>query len=1142
MHDDSRLHSARPGVIYLAACVSLATGLCCGAAPLLTVPRVREAPRIDGVLNDPAWTESSVAAGFTRLGEAAPAQEPTTFRAVYDGKRLYLAVVCAESALIPAEQRAEQMRITKRARDGNVFADDVIEVFIAPRGDRPYVHLAVSAAGSIYDARNRDARWNLDWQAAVRLGNGQWTVEIAVPLERILGRLPRAWEKIGFNVAREEKPRSELSSWAPLDRGFHEPERFGALVFAGGPAPVVSLGNPSETATEWSVPVRVRASTAGQVRFEAATGKTVLGSVTLDVAAGKTATGRLTAHPGAAQNLTVEARAAGRVVFRSPPVPLAAAGAVTYVAEFAITRGRLTLFLDGRAMPRSGNGKRLRTTLRLDRGVHLIVLACEGPGKVSGQLRSGDFVLRLGRYWRAVNRSGPAPSDPMKAASWPPTRGLAVSEAGAMFARAVAVGGPSKTPLTPQCSLAEFPQGTPELMYPTLDPPALDLPGFYEAVVDMPIGFTFLGADGRAGQQFDDILINRQSNGIQVRLRTAVLGHSGFEISSRFSDASNTTTAYVPTVFFGGTHDWAERKGQVRVPGGSVGLRPLFIKWQKRGAVGECWIDDVEVRIAGSGRVLFRRTFEEPDWRNKPHVVETAGGGHAARIIGLENNVRRQQALWLADDPIPVEPGMLLEIRCRAKCRGVRNKGVPIRAALVCRSDAAPGSEGRGRIWYRAANGFLVQHPRTFAVRTLPPLLGIRPRKIRIVPCYYSDRFDDVASKALAENIDKAGITGIYGSRNHRVARYVRHRLHWILSLPWHNYAVKPLGYTPDTFPEACRQVDFKGKRHADRACPTWLLSAEGRARFSHIGSWIAQRIRTDGGYDEVDWDYETPVVDPPTFCFCPRCIAAFARTIGVDPAELDAKTIVSRYRDQWTTFRCRQNAEIAGLLAEQVHRAAPGVEFSVYSGHQNRRTREHYGVDWSMMAEYVDLGIAGYNAPPAQARTTAAALAAAGKPFMGGEMYFLSLSSPRGTWHPEGWKVRLVRQTIESGGLGCLIWWLPVMDGGAFYQTSRAVGLLAAVEDFVTEGKRADRSVRVLRGPADDVVVLQLGSRRCVLLFNPTPRPRTFETDPGGRFVEILETGKTGRPLPRLVTVPANDVRAFVEAAVRSNGKGAAP
>lgn len=1103
--------------------------------PLITAVRVERAPVIDGTLTETQWAASMEGGLFALLGEDAVPQELTRFRVLWDEQFLYVGVVCHESALVPAEQRAHQVKAEAREQDGSVFSDDVIELFLGLAEGGGYAHLAVNAAGTRYDARGTDKSWSLDWRAAATLGSGQWTLEAAVPLAVVLGRPPRNGDTLPLNVAREEKPRGELSSWSLLASGFHEPEHFGTLVLAD-PAPALRVSAPRATADTWRVDIRIGPAGPTPVDLAAMGTEGVLGRLRLGGSGAGPRQGTLTATPGRSRQLTLQASVAEALLFRSRKLPVNGGGDATYDARFAATTGRLSLHLNGRPVARSEAGRPLRSPVRLDRGANFLVLHCDGPGVVSGAMGCGHAQFPLNQTWRS--RPGWDDSWPnawADAAGWPPAPDGALPEEGGAFAKVIVLGGDSKTPLVPNCRVASFPRGTPQLFYPGVDLPALQLDGDYVFVVDLPPALRFQAADSRAGQSFGPPLTSRWTGPdgtyTRVRLPTPYVGLPGMEISCRFSDSSNTTTAYVPTVALGGSHDWAVRSGTVRVPPGSVGLRPLYLKWQNRGVTGTCWLDDVEVREAETRKVLFRRTFEEEGWQRKTFVVPLEDATqHAARIVAVKEGTKRQQALWLVDEPVPVVAGTVLEVTCRARCEQLTAQGTQAKAALVAAAEGESGTEAEGYLSYEQASGFVVQHPRPFTVRVLPPLLGRRPQTLRIIPCYYADMFEETASAAVAENIEKAGITGIYGHRTNDVVRRVKSDLHLIMSLPWHNYAAKMLGHDDEPLPKDQCQVDYSGKTLEQRACPTYLIG-EGRGLFSHLGDWIAELLRTQGPYDEIDWDHETPVVDPPTFCFCTRCLQTFAQTIGIAAAGLTAEGVVDSHRDAWTAFRCRQNAEIAGLLGQQVRRVAPGTLFSVYSGHQNKRTREHYGVDWEQFAPYVDLGIAGYGAPPEQARKTAEALAGAGKPFMGGEMYFLSLGhSIRGTWHPERWKVRLVRQTVESGGLGCLIWYLPTMDGAGFYETSRATGLLTAVEEFVTANDRAEDSVRVLSGPAADVVVLRHGGRRCLLLFNPGGKERTFGVETGGRFREILETGAWAELLAKDALVPPHDVRAFVE------------
>jgi hypothetical protein len=151
----------------------------------------------------------------------------------------------------------------------------------------------------------------------------------------------------------------------------------------------------------------------------------------------------------------------------------------------------------------------------------------------------------------------------------------------------------------------------------------------------------------------------------------------------------------------------------------------------------------------------------------------------------------------------------------------------------------------------------------------------------------------------------------------------------------------------------------------------------------------------------------------------------------------------------------------MAGHIKRILSKADRPVEFSLYSGYQGKRTKEHYGVDWALMAPHLDLAIAGYGGGRTEIRDTMAALGDV--PFMGGEMWYLSdRDAAQPTPRMEMWRNRILRQYANSGCNGCLIWWLPPMEGGSFYATSEAAQIIAANEDFFLETQRCDEKVQV--------------------------------------------------------------------------------
>lgn len=186
------------------------------------VPTVT-APRIDGRLDDPCWQKAQKISFPLRKGEGNE-KEITEAMFCADDNSFYVGVICYESG---SKLKAEVTR-----RDGEVWTDDCIELFVNPSGDlRTYYHFAVNAIGTMYDARhldnvhNRDVNWDADWKAAVARGIGLWTVEIAIPYYIFpANELNNIWR---VNIGRERPISKEYACWFGK---FHNPRTFPKVV------------------------------------------------------------------------------------------------------------------------------------------------------------------------------------------------------------------------------------------------------------------------------------------------------------------------------------------------------------------------------------------------------------------------------------------------------------------------------------------------------------------------------------------------------------------------------------------------------------------------------------------------------------------------------------------------------------------------------------------------------------------------------------------------------------------------------------------------------------------------------------------------------------------------------------------------
>ena len=206
----------------------LATGQ--GATPRMTAVECAEAPRIDGRLDEDAWTWAPVSTPFYLIeGKPRPATQQTEVRVLYDDSALYLGFVCHEAKM--------DLLKTEMTRHGDmVWEDDCIEIFIDPlRNRRDYLHFIASAAAVTFDEKVTDGRkdsdWNGDWTVATQRGEDGWTAEVAIPYADLgIGR-PASTDRLGFNVTREEVPHGEVSAWALTFGSFHQPGMFGDLAF-----------------------------------------------------------------------------------------------------------------------------------------------------------------------------------------------------------------------------------------------------------------------------------------------------------------------------------------------------------------------------------------------------------------------------------------------------------------------------------------------------------------------------------------------------------------------------------------------------------------------------------------------------------------------------------------------------------------------------------------------------------------------------------------------------------------------------------------------------------------------------------------------------------------------------------------------
>jgi len=179
---------------------------------------------------------------FRRLdGDTTKPTWPTEAKVIADDKMFYVAFRCTEPA-------PDALKSQPRDRDGPIWSDDCVEVFIKAGGQptREYCHLGTNPHGSLYDAYAGKTGWDSGARVAVHKGEGFWSVEMAIPLARMKlptdeARLAGPWR---LNLTRARPARdgqfTEETALAPTESGSsHVPAKFAYAFFEafGGKLP-----------------------------------------------------------------------------------------------------------------------------------------------------------------------------------------------------------------------------------------------------------------------------------------------------------------------------------------------------------------------------------------------------------------------------------------------------------------------------------------------------------------------------------------------------------------------------------------------------------------------------------------------------------------------------------------------------------------------------------------------------------------------------------------------------------------------------------------------------------------------------------------------------------------------------------------
>ena len=183
---------------------------------LLTLPfaSATDVPSIDGTSSPGEWYAACELTGFANIDTHALVTRQTRARIMSDGGTLFL---CLQS---PTRGRLLRAAVTER--DGQVWTDDAVEVFVGPwpkDGDVPDVYqFIVNPKGTVFDMHRIAATgdnlkdWNCSGlRVSSKQADGVWTIELAIPLSEV-GIPSGTSAEFGLQVCRDLTQPAEWSS------------------------------------------------------------------------------------------------------------------------------------------------------------------------------------------------------------------------------------------------------------------------------------------------------------------------------------------------------------------------------------------------------------------------------------------------------------------------------------------------------------------------------------------------------------------------------------------------------------------------------------------------------------------------------------------------------------------------------------------------------------------------------------------------------------------------------------------------------------------------------------------------------------------------------------------------------------------
>jgi hypothetical protein len=192
--------------------------------------RTNSAPKIDGILNELAWTNADVAKDFSmwRPDSGNPERENnhTEVKVIYDDEAIYFGAY-----LYDDDPKSIPMEFGGRDEFGHA---DWFAIILNPDNDKQNdTEFFIKSTGAQADAKaspfNEDFGWNAVWESEVKVVNDGWIIEVKIPYAalRFSNQEVQTW---GINFHRRYQDLQEQYSWNFIDKTKGVIQQYGGLL------------------------------------------------------------------------------------------------------------------------------------------------------------------------------------------------------------------------------------------------------------------------------------------------------------------------------------------------------------------------------------------------------------------------------------------------------------------------------------------------------------------------------------------------------------------------------------------------------------------------------------------------------------------------------------------------------------------------------------------------------------------------------------------------------------------------------------------------------------------------------------------------------------------------------------------------